>query len=330
MKTDLARTPWAPAPAAEAPLAERFAWYADVARWAPSKHNTQPWRFVTGAAGMEIWLDDARQLPVTDPMQREAVIACGAALHLAEVAARATGHRTAVVLLPHGDTSPLARLVETGPCPADELDRALLTAAATRHTDRGPLDAAVLSPSLPFILQRAAYGEHAVLQLVTTPGDRLTLADLVARGAARLSRRDGADEELTLWLREPGDLREDGVSTSSTRGAAQSHKAKFVQRDFSSAESSPSHDRTGPDRPLVGVLCTPEDRPRDWLTAGRALAAILLRGAMEGAQASYLNQAVEEPALRQQLLDQLALPGSPQVVLRMGAGGPVARTPRRP
>ncbi len=49
---------------------------------APSLHNTQPWRLwaTTSGAGIEIYVDPARTLPVGDPKGRAAYLACGAAL----------------------------------------------------------------------------------------------------------------------------------------------------------------------------------------------------------------------------------------------------------
>ena len=91
----------------------------------------------------------------------------------------------------------------------------------------------------------------------------------------------------------------------------------------------PGQDRDGPDLPLVAVLCTPTDQPTDWVHAGRALAAVLLRAQLDGASASFLDQPVELPAFRTLLQDQLDLPGAAQLVLRLGAGGTVAPTPRR-
>lgn len=329
MTIDLTAAPWPAEPAPTATIRKRQAWYTAVARWAPSKHNSQPWQFTVRESCLEVSLDTSRLLYASDPMWREAIIACGAAVHLVQVAARALGHETAVIVLPDGDVSILARITESGDHPVTQQDRARLAAIATRRTDRGPLDAGVLSPSLPFLLQRAAFKEHAALRLVSTAGDRRTLSTLVDR-ADRLSARDGqADAELTHWLREPGDLRDDGVSTSSTRGPLSSHRAEFVQRDFSSATSQPDHDRAGTDDPIVCVLSTDADRPADWLTAGQALAAVLLRATMEGAQASYLNQPIEQPPLRHQLQEDLALPGPPQLVLRLGAGGVVRTPPRR-
>ena len=77
------------------------------------------------------------------------------------------------------------------------------------------------------------------------------------------------------------------------------------------------------------MLCTPDDEVRSWLVAGQALGAVLLHATVAGASASYLNQPVEEAAIRAELRDQLSLPGTAQLVLRLGAGGPVLPTPRR-
>lgn len=317
-------------PPASAGQTARLRWYAEVASWAPSKHNAQPWRFVLRGGALEVWADRSRALPETDPDRRELIISCGAALHLACVAARAHGYAPTVVLLPQAGTGPLARLVEGGPWDTTPQDRLLLDAVPRRRTDRGPLDADQLPAVVPFLLQQAAEAQGAALRLVSTAGDRATLASLVARADRLLVRRPAVDEELSQWLREPGDSRPDGVPSHQTRGAAASYRAEFVQRDFSTPGSRPAQDRPGKDRPIVAVLCTPRDRPEDWLTVGRALAAVLLQAAVAGAHASYLNQPVEQPAVRAQLREKLLLPGDAQVILRLGVGGEVAAPPRRP
>jgi hypothetical protein len=329
MSTELTLSrPWPAEPEAASDVMSRLAWYVAVARWAPSKHNTQPWRFVTRGSCLELWPDTNRTLPETDPDWRELVISCGAAMHLACVAARALGYQPQVTLPGRGDGY-LARLSETGRWATTDQDKVLLAAVARRRTDRGPLDGLQLPASLPFLLQTSAAREGAHLQLIGTPGDRATLATLVANADRLLVRRAQVDEEIARWLREPGDQRADGVPTANTRGAAASYRAEFVQRDFSSARARPAPERAGADRPILGVLCTPFDRTNDWLTAGRALAAVLLRVTVAGGNASYVNQPVEVPAIRSQLRDQLTLPGVAQLVLRLGTGGEVAPPRRR-
>jgi hypothetical protein len=106
-----------------------------------------------------------------------------------------------------------------------------------------------------------------------------------------------------------------------------------VQRDFDVHGARPSGRPYPPrnhDDPLVGVLWTAGDRPADWLTAGGALEAVLLTATAHGGAASLLNQPVEIPALREALRTELALPGHPQTIVRVGVGAPVPPTPRRP
>jgi nitroreductase len=329
MTRTVEKSPWPDPPTSLADDAGRLAWYARVARWAPSKHNTQPWHFLVREHGLEVWADPARALPASDPRRRELVISCGAAVELAVVAAAAQGWSLGVRLLPDGDSLLLARLTENVDRPVAELDRQLLRAVAERRTDRGPLDGTALPPGLPFALQQAAVEHGARLRLVTTPGGRGTLAALVAKADRALVRRAAVDDELRQWLREPGSPERDGVPTDHTRGAAQSYRAEFVQRDFSGQGPAPAVlDR--PDVPVLAVLTTSGDDVGDWLVAGRALAAVLLRAHVAGASASYLNQPVEEPNVRVELAAQLHLTGVPQLVLRLGRGGTVAPPARRP
>lgn len=330
MSARLATTPaWPPLPAGESDATTRMAWYAAVARWAPSKHNTQPWHFVVRDGSLEVWADPLRALARTDPDRRELIISVGATIGTAAVAAHAAGYNVAVGLAPNGGDGPLAGMHEVGPRVPMPEDGPLLAAVADRRTDRGPLDAESLGADRPFLLQSVVSAHGCSLRLVSTPGDRKTLAALVRRADRLLLERGTIDEELNSWLRPPGDNRRDGVPTDHTRGAAASIRAEFVQRDYSAARSTPAHDRVGRDRPLVGVLCTPADTPTDWLRAGQALAAMLLRATVAGANASYLNQPIEEAAIRCELRDQLQLDGVGQLVVRLGRGGRVPPTARR-
>ena len=307
----------------------RLTWYASQARWAPSKHNSQPWRFLVREHALEVWADPSRLLVETDAHRRELVLSCGAAMHLATVAARAHGVEPLVTVLPDGPGGCIARLVENGARAVTRAERDLLEAVPRRRTDRGPLDADDLPPTLAFELRERAAEQGARLSTVITPGDRASLADLVARADRLLVQAGGADRELARWVREPGDPRTDGVPSDHTRGPAASYRAEYVQRDFSTPESKPAQDRPGADRPMLAVLCTPADGTSDHVRAGAALAAVLLHATVAGANASYLNQPIEHAPTRVLLRDQLRLDGIPQLVLRLGRGGGVTPPSRR-
>lgn len=317
--------PLDPGPAA---LAERLRLYAAAARTAPSKHNSQPWRFRVDGGALHLLADRSRLMPATDPDGRELLVSCGAAVHGAVVAAAGLGFRLDVARLPQGLDGPVAVLREGATLVPRDVDRARVDALLRRRTDRGPLDATSLPASLPFDVQDAAWRHGCVLRLVRTEGEKRTFARVVDLADRQLVRRPEVLAEVRAWTRSPVQADRDGVPAGSTRGSG-AVSAPFPQRDFSLPGVAAQHDRPGVDAPLVGVLCTASDRPPDQLVAGEALMDVLLTVTLAGGSASYLNQPLEQRHTRELLRTELALPGAPQVVLRLGAGGPVPATPRR-
>ena len=74
--------------------AEEIARYVVAkAVWAPSVHNTQPWRFTTdGGPRISLHADADRRLAVADSDGREMMISCGAALFNVRLALRSLGY----------------------------------------------------------------------------------------------------------------------------------------------------------------------------------------------------------------------------------------------
>jgi hypothetical protein len=81
--------------------------------------------------------------------------------------------------------------------------------------------------------------------------------------------------------------------------------------------------------PMLVVLGTEDDGPKDWLAAGQALQRVLLRARSEEVWASFLCQPLEVPELRDQV-GQLCGHPHPQVLLRLGYADAASPTPRRP
>jgi hypothetical protein len=61
------------------PHAETVRAVIALALRAPSIHNSQPWRWVTGDNSVHLFADPDRQLPITDPDSRDLLVSCGAA-----------------------------------------------------------------------------------------------------------------------------------------------------------------------------------------------------------------------------------------------------------
>jgi len=82
--------------------------------------------------------------------------------------------------------------------------------------------------------------------------------------------------------------------------------------------------------PLLMCLSTKQDNAPAWLFAGQAMQRVLLTAKLEGYDASFLSQAVEVPALRQELRNFLDTEAFPQLLLRLGRGPTVPHSSRRP
>jgi nitroreductase len=106
---------------------------------APSVHNTQPWRFVVAPPLIEVHLDRDRVLEVVDPVAREAIMSCGAALFNLRVALLAAGRGTVVDLLPDSSRHDLLAVVRVGAARPSTPEHDTLAAAIERRaTNRRP------------------------------------------------------------------------------------------------------------------------------------------------------------------------------------------------
>jgi nitroreductase len=305
----------------------------DLARLAPSIHNSQPWRWRVEPRTVRLYADLRRWLPVTDQDGRDLMLSCGAALHHLRVALAARGLAAAVERLPDPENSDhLATVTVTEALP-DPTDAALFGATLRRRTDRRrmshrPVPAAVLDDLV-------AAARHGGAELVpgTDPGLRDRIVDALTEAAERQRWVPGYGAELQLWTRRTAGGR-DGVGAASI--------ASPVEAASTPLRAFPSHGQLAQPRPAPGqggdedaaellVLVTPADDPADRLRAGEALSAVLLAATRHGLATTPLSQATEVAPAREAL--GRALPGHPQIIVRVGWPASTAEelpsTPRR-
>jgi hypothetical protein len=309
-------------------LRELLAW----AVLAPSRHNTQPWTFEIEGGEARVYADARRALPVTDPDGRELLMACGAALANLSIAAAHFGHATSAELVPgHRRDGLLARIRleerRASSPDAEELFRAI----PRRRTNRLPLDGREPPEGLVARLVRDARREGVELRPVEDH-QRPLVAELVSEGDRVQWSNPRWRAELSTWTHLTASGRRDGMPAAAH---GLSDLAAFVQplvfrlRNPARIEAERDRRRARTTRALL-VLSTPRDGKAEWLAAGEALQRILLRATAAGLTASYLNQAIEVPALRAGLRDALGEAGLPQVMIRLGYGLEAPPTPRRP
>ncbi len=97
--------PWSLAGKYDDPRKNALSW----AILAPNPHNRQPWMADLGTADeIAILRDPARNLPQTDPFNRQLTIGMGCFIEMLAIAASQTGHAVSFEYFPQGETGPVA------------------------------------------------------------------------------------------------------------------------------------------------------------------------------------------------------------------------------
>jgi hypothetical protein len=307
----------------------------DLARLAPSVHNTQPWLFHAAGDVLTLSRDGTRRLHVLDPEARQQIISCGAALHLTRLGLRLQGFDSIVDAPFSTDNNwVLARVRAVPGNPVTVEESVLGNAARSRHTQRGVFEPRPVAEEVVAEMRDAAQEQGAWVRILAAPADQVTLAVLLARAEeAEIADPDYRDE-LAAWTNRPPGAH-DGLP-SQTIPAVGDRASTLKLRVFSPEEESqkPEH-LDGDEKPAVAehvlaiIVGTGGDSVQDWLVAGQALIALLLRATIGGVQASPLGQVVDQPWSRRRLASELGCIGQPQMVLRVGYALPGPDTPRR-
>ena len=302
---------------------------AATAGYAPSLHNTQPWRWRVLPHQLELYAVRERQLPATDPQAQLLTLSCGTALHHATTALTAEGWSVTVERFPDpADPSLLARLTLGERIAVDPAAMRAVQCMRMRHTDRRPVSEEPVAQENLYAITREADAEGARLQLLDTD-QVMTLAAAAAHAAEVEANDPGFQAELAYWTsRAPG-----GTGLPAEVLPAAQAQTTVPGRDFGRAGTlpiGPGHDRAA----TFALLNGDEDEPGSWLRAGEALSAAWLTATRLGVSVVPLSGVVEVIGTRQALRAMLLGIGYPYLVLRLGIADPEhagpPHTPRLP
>ncbi len=307
------------------------------ATWAPSVHNTQPWRFVIGHGALEVHADYSRQLRVLDPIGRQLVISCGCAVFNARVSLAADGWPAEVRRYAPGAAGDL--LAELSGLPPESSEREPAVAAldpllSLRRTNRRQFADDRVPADLLATLDAVAVAEGARIFVLTDRAHRLATASLSQQAEAIELADPAYRAELRAWVTDD-QQRSDGVPVSTLPridGPADDRlRAGGVPlRTFADPGEAglPDGARTRPDQSLL-VLGTGTDDALGWLQAGEALERIWLEVTRAGYAMSLFTQVIEVPGTRQRLRSELGLSMHPHVLLRIGRAPATPASRRR-
>jgi nitroreductase len=298
-----------------------------AATMAPSMHNTQPWRFRFEPASqtIDLYSDPARTLRFGDPDGRALHIACGAALFNLRLAAAVAGRHPVVRPIPDpGQRLLLATVRLAGPCQPQQHEIELHAAIAARRTNRSPFSGRPVPPGVRAELAEAARVEGAILHFPDRQ-EASRLLRLAADAERNLLADPGYRAELARWAGGARDI--EGIP-DEVAGPRDPASATPV-RDFTPARPRPAGYAWFEENPQLAVLSTVRGDRADWLRAGQALERAWLTATSRGVAVDPVSQPLET-ADAWLVRDPRSGIEHPQMILRLGYGLPVPRSPRRP
>jgi hypothetical protein len=313
---------------------EQLAFCVQYAVLAPSIRNTQPWLFRLLDDGIELYADESRRLPATDPHSREMTISCGAALANLKLAIRHFGREAWVQYTPDpANPTLLARVRQGRSITPDHTDESLFRSVWRRRTVRTPFQPRPAPPSLQRRLIWKAMEYGCWLYVIESAEERKRVADLLAD--AHTERLDDPQYQreraqwasARAWAQQP--MLNGDAPVASSDGASPESAGRNMTFPVGTPPTRRAHELVA-SSPMLFVLGSSADSVLEWIYAGEAMQQILLQTAAENVFASFLNQACHVPRLREELRVMTGRSGPPQMILRMGYGQSVPPSPRRP
>jgi len=306
---------------------ETFRTAVGAAIRAPSVYNSQPWRFMLRNGGIDVRIDPHRQLPVADPHQWAARIACGATITNIALSLAVAGLDTRTTLWPSPDDPLLvATITPSGQGSPSPHQRALHAAITRRHSNRRPFFDTPVPADARARLEAAVDGVGARLDLVSDREPVARIAEIVRSAEQQLRRHGAYVAEMNAWIAR---AHTDGAGIpAEAAGTAPAGQDLLAMRDYGGRERAEGRDFESD--PLLAVLSTHGDSCYDHVTAGIALQRTLLTATDARLATSMLSQPIEIPTARNDLGDAVHRHGTPQMIIRIGFGQNVGSSGRRP
>lgn len=281
-----------------------------AASFAPSTHDTQPWRWRLGDDSLDLHIERSRLRNITGLDTRLATLGCGAALHHARVSLAAQGWRATVTRMPDaGDPDHLAHLRIDGhtPAPIEALTMRRAQTIRLRHAGHQPAVGHPVGRDKLHAITTAVEAEGALLHILH-PDQVFDLATAADYAQGTETTTSAWQTELASWIGgTPWD--DTGLPDATSRTAGPGRHKDLPSSGYDRAAS-------------FAMLYGRGDEPLDWLHAGEALSAGWLTATELGVSIPPLSATADVAATRQVMRVLLADRGTPYLMLRLGTIDP--------
>ncbi len=319
-------------------LNNRWDWdeIIELAKRAPSSHNSQPWSITIMNNQVNIYCDITRQLKIVDPDMREAYISCGAFARFIQIVANAGGRILDLSWARDIDQEqPLAVLRESDELICKEDDLPKVYAMSYRSTYRGQFAKREVATGLiTEIIEKDI--RESIKALFIEGDDRKVFEDHI-RISNKLQYGDLSFRlELIHWIRSSQSLvtkLKDGLTWYAlglSKIGAYFFKKMLKHYNIANIVNRRDLAKLRVSKNLL-VIGSRDDSATSLLDTGAFLADLTLNLCLLGIYVTFYNQPIQLSNQRASLKKDLSLDFDPQLVMTLGYPKrlPLRKTPRR-
>ncbi|MFN8574832.1 MAG: hypothetical protein U0132_22450 [Gemmatimonadaceae bacterium] len=294
-----------------------------------------PWQLVEKNGAIELHVVRLMEESLADPLNAAILLACGGVLENLRLAVNGAGFVGDITFFPDPANDDLLATLRIGEAREAGHEEHALFSVLERSLQSGPLGVAPsvselsgagrLAPAQLAVFHHAARSRGCWIDLITDDVRRSMLAEMVARATTLTDAAMGSRPLFSLFTSEP-------------LGAL-----PLIERDPFGLDHLFSllgaNVRTGPPRhrmqkvwpggavveaPLLAILGSADDTPKDWMFAGAAIQRVLLHATIQNLAATFFAEPLRHPLVRDQLRLMLFAAGQPHAVMRFEEAVPIA------
>ncbi|HET6746952.1 MAG TPA: hypothetical protein VFH06_02500 [Candidatus Saccharimonadales bacterium] len=303
------------------------------ASFAPSVHNTQPWRFVAKYVELSLFSEPTRTLKAGDPTTRELWVSLGICLEAVILASKGLGYTATITFIQTDD--PLQEIARLRFEEATEAQPELLELLQNRHSYRDDMKPTTLPPSLIASCRQTIHDlPNTSLVLVETTQTIQQIADITDKGMRLALSSSAFRKELAPLLHYNWSKSKTGL-----HGYVMGHNwLGSIWQKWSILLGVDGQRQAKADKQRVlqasGLLFITSrgDVPHFWFEVGRAYLRVVLEITREGYAHSTLTAPVEAARFHEDIEKMLHTTDRIQSMIRIGkATHPLKHTsPRLP
>ena len=313
--------------------AEQMKFLIQYALLAANSHNTQPWKFQVYDSTIELYWDEERALPLSDPLQRQGMISLGCSLGNLVVAGEHFGFAPQIVYGSAVEHISRVAVVHMHEASSQGEHAPLFDALPTRRMNRFPYMQQPLTAESRASLLALSQSEGVMLTMVDDALGRDVLLSAVYHSTLGTQGNMQIVEEWSKWMRPRNTRHYDGIPLTEDFGfpGPLAYIAPFVWSMTPGRVQARNTRKLFATAPAFFVISGP-DSQEGWLRAGQALSYLGLAATQESLAYAPWGAVVEYEPTAHLVRNLLRLEGRVLFFGRLGYAkhGPPLHTPRRP